>query len=135
GPRFAWPRPTRSSSSDSRRSSGAPGGRRRSRRAIRRRTTFGRVEIIRSVRWSDDGNSVSIVDQRELPGRYVERELRTLDEVCGAIRTLAVRGAPAIGIAAAMGLVTSVRGDVNGDCRDFLRRVDESADIIRGTRP
>ncbi len=38
----------------------------------------------------------------------VERDLRTLDEVCDAIRTLAVRGAPAIGIAGAMGLVVAV---------------------------
>jgi methylthioribose-1-phosphate isomerase len=48
-----------------------------------------------------------ILDQRLLPAAVVERELRTLDDVEDAIRSLAVRGAPAIGVAAALGLVAS----------------------------
>ena len=49
-----------------------------------------------------------IIDQRELPAREAMRDLGALDDVCHAIETLAVRGAPAIGIAGAMGLVVSV---------------------------
>ena len=67
-----------------------------------------RAEIVRSVRWSDDGAGVRIIDQRQLPARETTLDLRTIDDVCDAIRTLAVRGAPAIGIAAAMGLVVSM---------------------------
>ena len=57
-----------------------------------------------------------ILDQRVLPAREVYRELRTVDDVCDAIRTLAVRGAPAIGIAGAMGLVAA-RSTTNRDDR------------------
>ena len=66
------------------------------------------VQPIEAVRWSADGGAVRIIDQRRLPAEYVERDLRTLDEVVDAIRTLAVRGAPAIGICGAMGLVVSL---------------------------
>src|SRR5687768_9074776 len=63
-----------------------------------------RVTGIEAVRWSPAGDAVRIIDQRRLPEELVERDLRTLDEVCEAIATLAVRGAPAIGVAGAMGL-------------------------------
>ncbi len=66
------------------------------------------MQPIQAVTWSDDGDGVRILDQRLLPEREEYRELRTVDEVCDAIKTLAVRGAPAIGIAAAMGLALSV---------------------------
>jgi S-methyl-5-thioribose-1-phosphate isomerase len=53
--------------------------------------------------------SLFLLDQRELPGRSVVRRLRHLTEVADAIRTLAVRGAPAIGVAAAYGMVLGHR--------------------------
>jgi S-methyl-5-thioribose-1-phosphate isomerase len=58
--------------------------------------------------WYSQG-VLSILDQRELPGRAVVRRLETLPEVAEAIRTLAVRGAPAIGVAAAYGMVLAAR--------------------------
>jgi methylthioribose-1-phosphate isomerase len=81
------------------------------------------MTVIEAVRWSPSGDAVRIIDQRLLPGAYVERDLRTVDEVCDAIRTLAVRGAPAIGICGAMGLVAAVRGmQYRRDFRQELRR-------------
>ncbi|HWJ22255.1 MAG TPA: S-methyl-5-thioribose-1-phosphate isomerase [Gemmatimonadaceae bacterium] len=91
--------------------------------------------IIRAVRWSAAGDAVIIVDQRRLPGELVERELRTLDDVCDAIRTLAVRGAPAIGVAGAMGLVASLMPHVAEAPEAFRARVAAHAEAIRGTRP
>ena len=93
------------------------------------------VHPVEAVRWSSRGDAVRIVDQRKLPGEYVERELRSLDEVCDAIATLAVRGAPAIGVAGAMGLVASLAEFVNDDPARFARRVAEHAARIRATRP
>lgn len=61
------------------------------------------------VGWSPDG-ALRILDQRRLPAEVVTRDLRTVDEVVDAIRTLAVRGAPAIGVAAAIGLAVSTDG-------------------------
>ena len=60
------------------------------------------MSAVESVRWSADGGAVDIIDQRLLPARLERRELRTVDDVCDAIATLAVRGAPAIGVAGAM---------------------------------
>jgi len=63
--------------------------------------------IARSLHWDAEHRTLRILDQRLLPGAEVERELRTIDDVEDAIRTLAVRGAPAIGVTAALGLVAS----------------------------
>jgi methylthioribose-1-phosphate isomerase len=93
------------------------------------------VDIIQSVQWSDDGRGVRIIDQRELPARFVERNLRTLDDVCDAIRTLAVRGAPAIGIAGAMGLVVVLAGENLESANALIDRTRQLARAIRATRP
>ena len=93
------------------------------------------MPIIQSVRWSDDGSGVRIVDQRLLPGDLVERELRTLDDVVSAIRTLAVRGAPAIGIAGAMGLVAVLAPNAAAPRDALLAAARSAADAIRATRP
>ncbi len=54
-------------------------------------------------------NTLFLLDQRELPGRTVIRRLRTLRATADAIRTMAVRGAPSIGVAAAYGMVLGAR--------------------------
>jgi methylthioribose-1-phosphate isomerase len=78
---------------------------------------------------------VRIIDQRHLPVSFVERDLRGLDEVCDAIRTLAVRGAPAIGVAGAMGMVVGLLSFVHEPAARFAERVREVARAIRATRP
>jgi len=93
------------------------------------------VEIIEAVRWAPGGDAVRIIDQRQLPQRLVECDLRTVDEVCDAIRTLAVRGAPAIGICGAMGLVASMRDSHHLAPDEFRRRLRDAAARIEGARP
>jgi len=91
------------------------------------------MELIQPVAWSAGGSGVRILDQRQLPSREVYRDLHTIDDVCDAIRTLAVRGAPAIGIAGAMGLTLALNGaDAGGDAR---ASVASAAERIRVTRP
>ncbi|HEY5061639.1 MAG TPA: hypothetical protein VII52_08900, partial [Gemmatimonadaceae bacterium] len=68
------------------------------------------MDVIEAVKWSDAGMGVRILDQRLLPGCEVYRDLRSVDDVYCAIATLAVRGAPAIGIAAAMGVTLALDG-------------------------
>jgi methylthioribose-1-phosphate isomerase len=64
------------------------------------------------VRYEEDGPKVVLLDQRRLPDEEVELECRTVAELVTAIRELAVRGAPAIGVAAAYGLaLAAARGD------------------------
>jgi methylthioribose-1-phosphate isomerase len=78
----------------------------------------------RTIEWAD--GLVRLVDQRRLPGELVLLECRTVEELCEAIRTLAVRGAPALGAAGAMGIaLAAATGEPLG----------EAAERLRATRP
>ncbi|MGH7537336.1 MAG: S-methyl-5-thioribose-1-phosphate isomerase [Gemmatimonadales bacterium] len=89
---------------------------------------------VQAITWSPSG-AVRIVDQRALPEALVQRDLESADAVAEAICTLQVRGAPLIGIAAAMGLVTGLRG-ARGTLRDaFLARLEDIARRLAATRP
>jgi methylthioribose-1-phosphate isomerase len=78
------------------------------------------------VRFEEDGPQVVLLDQRRLPDEEVELECRTVDELVAAICELAVRGAPAIGVAAAYGLaLAAARGD----------DVDAAAAALAASRP
>jgi methylthioribose-1-phosphate isomerase len=73
------------------------------------------------VRLEEDGPAVVLLDQRRLPDEVVELRCATADEVADAIREMVVRGAPAIGIAAAYGLaLASLRGDDLGQAERVL---------------
>jgi methylthioribose-1-phosphate isomerase len=93
------------------------------------------MSAVESVRWSADGGAVDIIDQRLLPGALVRRELRTVEDVCDAILTLAVRGAPAIGVAGAMGLVVSLAPHADDDRDGFLARASALGERIARVRP
>jgi len=89
---------------------------------------------VQAIAWSPSG-AVRIVDQRALPETKIERDLETGDAVADAIRTLQVRGAPLIGIAAAMGLVAGTR-ELRAAPRDrFLARLGELVRLFGATRP
>src|SRR5881296_3113651 len=64
---------------------------------------------VQAIAWSPSG-AVRIIDQRALPEARIERDLESAEAVADAIRTLQVRGAPLIGIAAALALVPATRG-------------------------
>ncbi len=85
------------------------------------------------IRWSEVGDSVVILDQTELPARRVEKELRTVADVEEAIQSLRVRGAPLIGITAAMGIGALARQAVReaGAAGDELK-VDALRECVRG---
>ena len=73
-----------------------------------------------SVHLSEDGRSVVILDQRRLPNREVWLELNAADELYEAIRSLAVRGAPAIGICAGYGMYVLALRERSGDYASCL---------------
>jgi methylthioribose-1-phosphate isomerase len=92
------------------------------------------------IAWTS-GGGVRILDQTLLPGRESYRELNSVEEVAEAIRTLRVRGAPLIGIAAAMGVVQAVgkrgsgRAGKRDDGEDGLKLVDQACRLLAATRP
>ena len=93
------------------------------------------MTIPTAVAWTDDGRGVRILDQTRLPGACVTAELRTPDAVCEAIAALRVRGAPAIGIAGAMGLVVALLPHADDPPERFRWRLASAAERIAGTRP
>lgn len=70
---------------------------------------------IPAVGWSPDSRALRILDQRLLPAQEIILDLVALPEIIDAIATLAVRGAPAIGVAAAIGLLVALEADSGGD--------------------
>jgi methylthioribose-1-phosphate isomerase len=80
----------------------------------------------RIIRFEEDGPKVVLLDQRRLPDEEIELECRSVAEVVEAIRSLAIRGAPAIGVAAAYALALAAeRGE----------DVDAAAAALAGARP
>ena len=76
-------------------------------------------ELPPTISWA--GDRVRMIDQRRLPGELVFLDCRTVDEVCGAIASLAIRGAPALGVAGAMGVALAAsRGE---DVLDAAKRL------------
>lgn len=85
------------------------------------------------VEWR--GDAVAILDQRALPHREIVLECRTVDDVAEAIRTLAVRGAPIIGVAAGYAMALVAATSTARGVRDLLRELDEAAAQLVATRP
>lgn len=91
----------------------------------------------RTLRWTGgrDG-TLTMIDQTLLPGEFREIECRTVDEVWEAIRQLRVRGAPAIGCAAAYGVVLGLQTGWRGDDRAaFTARLRQVCEHLAGSRP
>src|ERR1700675_3984979 len=63
--------------------------------------------MVETIQWTEDG--VVMIDQTRLPREEVFVTCRTYEEVADAIRTMVIRGAPAIGVAAAMGVALGVQ--------------------------
>ncbi|HTI06713.1 MAG TPA: S-methyl-5-thioribose-1-phosphate isomerase [Gemmatimonadales bacterium] len=89
---------------------------------------------IQAISWSPSG-AVRIIDQRALPDAEITRDLESAESVADAIKQLQVRGAPLIGIAAAMGLVTALREERGAARDDFLERMREIAKLLADSRP
>src|SRR3989304_4513778 len=76
-----------------------------------------------------------LIDQTKLPVEFVEIDCRDVQAVWEAIKTLRVRGAPALGIAAAYGVCLGVQSVVGSDQSTFFRRLHESANHLATSRP
>src|SRR5262245_34688889 len=89
--------------------------------------------MIKTLEWTDKG--VVMIDQRLLPAEETYPGFKTYEEVAWAIKEMVVRGAPAIGVAAAMGVALGVRDAKAEDAAELDRELKRICDVIGSTRP
>ncbi len=89
--------------------------------------------MLPTIDWQDD--TIVMVDQRKLPAQELYVRCRTAPEVAKAIRTMVIRGAPAIGVAAAMGLALGMRRSTAKGVKQFAVDFQKICDLMAGTRP
>ena len=93
--------------------------------------------IFRTLEWIGGIEGyLELTDQRKLPGEFVKLRCHNTEQVCEAIKTLAVRGAPAIGVAGAYGLVLALQGVTADDGLERAMSVAaQSAKYLASSRP
>jgi methylthioribose-1-phosphate isomerase len=89
--------------------------------------------MIKTVEWTDEG--VRMIDQRILPTEEKYLMLRSYEEVAEAIKKMVVRGAPAIGVSAAMGLALGAKQSVGTSVADLEFDFDYMCEVMGKTRP
>ena len=94
---------------------------------------YDRYDRIRPIRWT--GESLELLDQRKLPFSVEYLTSTTSDEVAAAIHSLAVRGAPAIGIAAAWGVVLAARDIDAADGASAAVKLEPALQRLNSARP
>jgi len=87
----------------------------------------------KTLEWRSD--HLRILDQTKLPHEAVYLDCKSVDEVASAIRDLKVRGAPAIGIAAAFGVVVGMRKQGFQSWKEYKERLNHVISTLAGTRP
>ncbi len=89
--------------------------------------------MLPTIEWKED--CVVMIDQRKLPAAEIYVTCRTANEVAKAIKTMVIRGAPAIGVAAAMGIALGMRKSKATGTKQFTTEFQKTCDLMAGTRP
>src|SRR5262247_2144155 len=82
-----------------------------------------------------EDDAVVMIDQRKLPGQEIYVRCKTAAEVARAIKTMVIRGAPAIGVSAAMGIALGMRKSKATGTQKFAAEFQKACDLMAGTRP
>src|SRR5689334_16820730 len=82
-----------------------------------------------------DGDEVVMIDQRKLPAQEIYVRCATANEVARAIKTMVIRGAPAIGVAASMGIALGMRKSKATGTQKFAAEFYKICELMAGTRP
>src|SRR5882762_4478424 len=78
---------------------------------------------------------VVMIDQRKLPSQEVYVRCKTASEVARAIKTMVIRGAPAIGVAAALGIAIGIRGSRSSGTQKLAAEFYKLCELMASTRP
>ncbi len=89
--------------------------------------------MLPTIAWQD--GQVVMIDQRKLPGREIYLHCKTPAHVARAIKTMVIRGAPAIGVAAAMGIALGMRQSQAQGTKQFAVELNKLCRLMAGTRP
>lgn len=89
----------------------------------------------RTIEWDEDSKSVKMIDQTALPKQLSFIRSKTALEVVDAIKTMKIRGAPAIGVAGAMGVALSVQNAQVYTKDELLHQIESDANYLRSARP
>jgi methylthioribose-1-phosphate isomerase len=89
--------------------------------------------VLPTIEWKDD--AVMMIDQRKLPSVEVYVTCKTANDVAKAIKTMVIRGAPAIGVAAAMGIALGMRRSKATGTKQFTNEFQKLCDVMAATRP
>ncbi|WP_406656453.1 S-methyl-5-thioribose-1-phosphate isomerase [Methanolobus sp. ZRKC2] len=90
---------------------------------------------MRTIDWNDESNSIIMIDQTLLPVDYKVIECKTLASLCEAIKSLRVRGAPALGAAGAFGIALAATLSSADDMDGLTKDLKVAANTIKATRP
>ncbi|WP_440954064.1 S-methyl-5-thioribose-1-phosphate isomerase [Methanosarcina sp. Mfa9] len=90
---------------------------------------------MRTIDWNEESNSVMLVDQTLLPKEYRVIECKTLSSLCEAIKSLRVRGAPALGAAGGFGIALAAYLSSAKDMDSIMRDLKVAGKAIVSTRP
>lgn len=89
----------------------------------------------KSIRWNQDTLDLYFLDQTKLPTELIEEKQETIEQVWHSIKVLKVRGAPAIGIAGAYGLIVGLKNKLHLDQNDFFEELKKQAAYLNSSRP
>ncbi len=90
---------------------------------------------MRTIDWNNNKNNIIMIDQTLLPAEYKIIECSTIDSLCEAIKSLRVRGAPALGAAGGFGVALSAFRSNAGSIGSLLDEIHKAGNIIIATRP
>lgn len=92
-------------------------------------------DLMRTIDWNEESNSVVLVDQTLLPQEYKVIECKTLSSLCEAIQSLRIRGAPALGAAGGFGIALAASLSGAKDIESIMRDLKVAAKALKSTRP
>ena len=91
--------------------------------------------MMRTIEWLTDSNDVRLIDQRKIPGRLEYLHIHNAAEMADAIRNMAIRGAPALGVAGAFGVALEALARRNLGQAEYELQIRAAADLLIASRP
>jgi methylthioribose-1-phosphate isomerase len=89
----------------------------------------------RTIEWDDQTGSVVMIDQTKLPTNFQFIRCTTVPEIVDSIKTLKIRGAPAIGVAGAMGVALAVQRATSTNKKMLIREIEPAVIALKSARP